>query len=450
MLSSERKPAKPLTRREREIAGLVAEGLTNREIARALFISERTAEGHVEQIRNKLGFNSRSQVASWATQNLPAPRPDARVESVAPIASLPTQKVGTLQRASALRSEPFFGRTAVIGVLLVAVAVFGVGVLLLYRLAPPPAPCTGICTYAGTGVQGHFGDGGPASRAELDRPSGIAIDQATGAVYVVDGNTVRRIAGGTINTMVGTGRAGTLPGDDTAATSANLSLINQFGPEVHGLAVDTRGNVYLADADDHIVWKVTKGSSWTIARFAGNGTDGVGGDAQPAANAELRGPVGLAFDSQGNLYIAYSVAGNVREVSNGVITTLSIAGLTLGDPNGLAVDRQDNLWIADTSNHRVVRVTPQHSLSTVALDLPIALAVDKDDHVYVAAGNQIWRIDAAGKVLYAGDGKPGYNGEGKNPLSASLNQPLGVAVDAAGNVFVADTFSNRVREITRT
>jgi DNA-binding CsgD family transcriptional regulator/DNA-binding beta-propeller fold protein YncE len=446
VLSSDRKPAKPLTRREREIAELVAEGLTNREIAHKLYISERTAEGHVEQIRNKLGFTSRSQVASWATQNLPAARAETAMESAPPIASVPAQKAVTARRPVAMPHWPF-GKAGVLGVVVIIVATLGMGSFLLYRLSPTPS--LGIYTFAGTGVEGYFGDGGPPDRAELDRPSGIAIDQATGAVYVVDGNRVRRIAGGTIDTMVGTGRAGVLPRDDTAATSANLSLINQFGPEVHGLAVNSKGNVYLADADDHIVWEVTKGSSWTIARFAGNGTAGVGGDMQPAANAELRGPVGLAFDSQGNLYIADSVAGNVREVSNGVITTLSIPGLTLGDPNGLAVDRQDNLWIADTSNHRVVRVTPQHAFSEVALDLPIALAVDKDDNVYVAAGNQIWRIDeTGGKTPYAGDGKARYEGDGKAPLSASLNQPLGVAVDAADNVFVVDTQNNRVREIT--
>jgi DNA-binding CsgD family transcriptional regulator/sugar lactone lactonase YvrE len=447
VLSSERKPAKPLTRREREIAELVAEGLTNREIAQKLYISERTAEGHVEQIRNKLGFTSRSQVASWATQNLPAPRAETAMESAPPIASVPAQKAVTARRPVAMPRWPF-GKAGILGVVVIILATLGIGSFLLYRLSPP-TPSLGIYTYAGTGVEGYFGDGGPPDKAELDRPSAIAIDQSSGFLYIVDGNRVRRISGGTIDTAVGSGKSGALPVDGTASTSANLNLISQFSPQVTGLAVDSKGNVYIADPDNHVVWKATKGPSGTISRFAGTGTDGVKGDSQPASTAELRRPVGLAFDSQDDLYIADSVAGNVREVSNGVISTLSIGGLTLNDPRGLAVDRRGDLWIADTSDHRVVRVSPQNEVSSFVVDLPIALAVDRHDRVYVADGNRIWRIDATGgKAPYAGDGKPRYEGDGKAPLSASLNEPLGVAVDAAGNVFVADTLNNRVREVT--
>jgi DNA-binding CsgD family transcriptional regulator len=447
VLSSDRKPAKPLTRREREIAELVAEGLTNREIAQKLFISERTAEGHVEQIRNKLGFTSRSQVASWATQNLPAQRAETAVESAPPIASVHAQQAVTVRRPVAMPRWPF-GKAGVLGVVVLFVAALGTGSFLLYRLSPPP-PSLGIYTFAGTGVEGYFGDGGPPDKAELDRPTAIAIDQPSGVVYIVDGNRVRRISGGTIDTAVGSGKSGALPADGTASTSANLNLISQFSPEVTGLAVDSKGNVYIADPDNHIVWKATKGPPGTISRFAGTGTDGVGGDSQPASIAQLRKPVGLAFDSHDDLFVADSVAGNVREVSNGVISTLSIGGLTLSDPRGLAVDRRDDLWIADTSSHRVIRVTPQHEVSSFLLELPIALAVDSHDRVYIADGNQVWRIDATGgKALFAGDGKPRYQGDGKSPLRASLNLPLGVAVDAAGNVFVADTQNNRVREVT--
>jgi len=448
VLSSDRKPAKPLTRREREIAGLVADGLTNREIAHKLYISERTAEGHVEQIRNKLGFTSRSQVASWATQNLSAPQPEAGLDPVPRVASIPAQKAITWRTRVALPRWRF-GRAGAVAVLVIVVATLGLGLLLLYSLSPP-APGLGIYTYAGTGVQGYSGDGGPPGRAELERPSGIAIDQAMGFLYMVAGNRVRRIADGTIETVAGSGSSGPLPEDGTAATSANLTLIDQFLPGVHGLAVDGEGNVYLADRHDHIVWQVTKGLSGTIRRFAGNGTDGVAGDFGPATMAELREPVSLAFDYHNNtLYVGDAVSRNVREVSNGVISTLTIAGLTLSDPNGLAVDSLDNLWIADTSNNRVVEVTPQHEVSYFALKLPMALAVDAHDLVYVAGGNQVWRIDAeGGKALFAGDGNPGYKGDGKAPVSASLNEPLGIAVDAIGNVFVADTLNNRIREIT--
>ena len=133
MQSSERKPAKPLTRREHEIAGLVPEGMTNREVAHKLYISERTAEGHVEQIRNKLGFTSRSQVASWATQNLAAAPTEAPAAESAAIPSVVMPAAVTPRRPVALRRWPF-GKAGVAGVLIIIVATFGIGALLLYRL----------------------------------------------------------------------------------------------------------------------------------------------------------------------------------------------------------------------------------------------------------------------------------------------------------------------------
>lgn len=124
------------------------------------------------------------------------------------------------------------------------------------------------------------------------------------------------------------------------------------------------------------------------------------------------------------------------------MSALSVPGLTLADPAGLAVDRQGQLWIADPSNHRLVRVNPQRDqFTSFRFDLPSAVAVDGHDNVYVVDANEIWRIDGAGgKALYVG---------GRGALVvASLNRPLGIATDAGGHVFVADTGNNRVREIT--
>lgn len=450
MLSSERKPAKPLTRREREIAGLVAEGLTNREIARRLFISERTAEGHVEQIRNKLGFTSRSQVASWATQNLSNLGVETTVDTTPQIERALIVKQATrpaVRRRPVLPRWPF-GVVGALGVIGLAVAVFAAGTVFVLKFSPPPRTLV-IETAAGTGLGGYLGDGGPAASAELDRPTAIAIDQTSGAVYIVDGNRVRRILNGNIETVVGSGSSGTLPRDGSASTSANLTFTNQFGPRAQALAVDSQGNVYVADPDHHIVWKSTKGTSGTISRFAGTGAEGVEGDGQFATSAELEQPSGLAFDSHDNLYIADAMAGNVRKVSNGVMETYSPGDVQLNNPHGLAFDSQGNLYVADTSNHRVVRVTPDHDVSFLSFDLPIALAVDSHDRVYIADGNRIWRLEVTGgKRIYAGDGGTSFNGDGKSPANASLNRPLGVAVDAVDNVFVADTGNNRVREIT--
>ena len=447
MLSSERKPAKPLTRREREIAGLVAEGMTNREIAQKLYISERTAEGHVEQIRNKLGFSSRSQVASWATQNLLTSSATIAIESPPRLESVPSPTPLSRRRV-ALPHWPF-GRAAAIGLLVLAVAVFGLGSFLIYNFSQATAGLA-IYTLAGTGVGGYFGDGGPAAKAELDHPTAIAIDQASGAVYILDGNRVRRIVNGSIDTVVGSGRSGPLPIDNTASTSANLTFATEYLPEAHALATDSLGNVYIADPLAHIVWKSTRGPKGTISRFAGTGIEGAGGDGQLATSAELASPSGLAFDSHDNLFIADATTSTLRAVSNGVISTLSAAGMQLNNPHGLAFDHKGSLYIADTSNHRVVHLTPDREATSFPMDLPLAVAVDDHDSLYVADRNQIWRIDATGrKSVYAGNGTAGFGGEGKAPAGASLNRPFGVAVDAANNVFVLDTFNNRVREITR-
>lgn len=451
MLSSERKPAKPLTRREREIAGLVAEGLTNREIARKLFISERTAEGHVEQIRNKLGFTSRSQVAAWATQNLLTQHEaakDLRPQAEPPPLSIAKPEPQPASPWPVTLHWPF-GVAGGLGVILLAVAVFAAGMFLIFRFSPTTGTLV-LSTYAGTGVGGFLGDGGQAIDAELSRTTGIAIDPASGAVYIIDGNRVRRILGGSIDTVVGSGSSGAIPLDNTASTSANLNLIDQYAPDAQGIAVDSQGNVYLADAHDHIVWRSTKGSSGTISRFAGTGVAGTAGDGQLATSSELEEPSGLAFDSHDNLYIADTAAGNVREVSNGVISTLPLGSLQLQDPHGLALDHQGNLYIADTSNHRVIRVTPDRDISSFALNLPVALAVDSQDRVYVADGNRIRRIAITGLITnFAGNGTAGFNGDGGLPVYASLSRPLGVAVDAMDNVFVVDTGNNRIRVITR-
>ena len=451
MLSSEHKPAKPLTRREREIAGLVAEGLTNREIARRLFISERTAEGHVEQIRNKLGFTSRSQVASWATQNLRT-SPRAVTVDAAPSAepvTVPERAARPSLAPSVPRPRWPFGRAGAAVAIALALVLLGAGVFLVYALSAPPRGLV-IETLAGTGTGGYFGDGGPAASAELNHPTAIAIHQAGGAIYIVDGNRVRRILNGVIDTVVGTGSSGPLPEDNTAARAANLTFTNQFRPYANALAVDSQGNLYIADQGHHIVWKVTKGSNGTISRFAGTGVEGVAGDGQPAYNAQLVLPTGLAFDSHDNLLIADGGAGNVRQVSNGIISMLALNGVPLANPHGLALDSQGNLYIADTSDHRVIRVSPEHEARFFSFALPFALAVDSRDNVYVADEDRIFRLDVSGgKTVFAGDGKKAYGGDGRPPVSASLHEPLGVAVDGVGNVFVVDTFNNRIREITK-
>src|SRR5690348_720943 len=186
-----------LTRREREVAALVAEGLTNREIAARLFISERTAESHVEQIRGKLGFHSRAQIATWVTAHeqdsraIQAPRADA----TALVRPKPTRRYASPRTA-----------VAAAGVVLVAI-VLGL-VYLLIHLQAPTNNGPNISTVAGNGQRVFSTDGGPAASTALVRPLAIAVGTG-GEIYIAEGNRVREIRRDlTITTFAGTGTAG--------------------------------------------------------------------------------------------------------------------------------------------------------------------------------------------------------------------------------------------------
>ncbi len=168
-----------LTAREREVAALVAEGLTNREIAERLVISERTAEGHVEQIRNKLGFNNRSQVAAWATATgLSTVGAAVRSRSDLPRATAPSGAIAGRRRRTTVFGFGVFALVAA-----VAVAVIGL-------LAAPRSPATSLVTIAGLGTAGFSGDGGPAIAAQLDRPHGCCITR-DGTLLIADSNNHR-------------------------------------------------------------------------------------------------------------------------------------------------------------------------------------------------------------------------------------------------------------------
>jgi sugar lactone lactonase YvrE len=171
-----------------------------------------------------------------------------------------------------------------------------------------------ITTVAGTGVLGYSGDGGTAVKAQLDQPQGFAFDRA-GNLYISDSanNRVRRIdARGVITTVAGNGRHG-YSGDGGPATRAKLS-------DPYGLALDTGGNLYVAEPDDGVVRRIdTKG---VITTVAGTGRLGFSGDGGPATKAKLDSPFGLVFDSAGNLYIADNGNGRIRKIDKrGVITT---------------------------------------------------------------------------------------------------------------------------------
>jgi sugar lactone lactonase YvrE len=222
-----------------------------------------------------------------------------------------------------------------------------------------------INTVAGTGTAGSSGDGGPAAKAQLNYPLGVAVD-STGALYISDhGNhRVRKItADGKISTVAGTGVAG-FKGDDGPAASAQLS-----GP--YALAVSDADVLYITDGNNHRVRKVAADGS--ISTVAGKGTAGFSGDGGPATSAQLNLPLGVVVDSTGTLYISDYNNHRVRKVTpDGEITTLAgkgtagfggdggpAAAAQLNNPFGLAVDCVDTLYIADHLNNRVRKITSE-------------------------------------------------------------------------------------------
>jgi sugar lactone lactonase YvrE len=307
-----------------------------------------------------------------------------------------------------------------------------------------------INTIAGNGTFGYSGDGGPATSAQLYRPMGVAVD-AAGNLFIADtyNNRVRKVTpAGIISTVAGTGDQG-FYGDGGPATSAAFY-------EPTGVAVDTAGNLFIADWGNNCVRKVIPGG--VISTVAGNEIQGYSGDGGPATSAQLYRPQGVAVDAAGNLFISDTYNNRVRKVTpGGIISTVAGNG-TQGDsgdggpatsaqlngPQGVAVDAAGNLFIADTGTRMV---TTAGVISTVASVSGFGVAVDSAGNLFIV-GDGVHKVTPAGIIsTVAGNGTVGYSGDGGPATSAQFYQPEGVAVDAAGNLFIADTFNNRVRRV---
>lgn len=328
-----------------------------------------------------------------------------------------------------------------------------------------------IITVAGNGTPGFGGDNGPSTGARLNQPFGVALDSA-GNLYIADSgnNRVRKVSNGVIATVAGNGTA-TLSGDNGPATSAQLN-------QPLGVAVDSAGNLYIAESTNSRIRKVANGLITTVA---GNGTRGFSGDNGPAASSQLDFPRGVATGSVGNLYIADSDNHRIREVSNGVITTVAGGGSSFGDngpatsaqldPSGVAVDRSGNLYIADANGSRVRKVS-NGVITTVAgggtqlgengpatsaqFYTPLSVTADSTGNLYVADtwNNRIRKVSngvittVVGSGPCTGFGFCGFAGDDGPATNAQLNNPYGVAVDSAGNLYIADTNNNRVRKVS--
>jgi len=318
-----------------------------------------------------------------------------------------------------------------------------------------------ISTFAG-GNSAGFTDGAAAS-AQFNNPHSVAW--AGGKLYVADtvNQRIRVISGGQVSTFAGNGTLG-YTGDGAAATAAQL-----YSPS--GVAVDSQGNVYIADTGNSVVRKVSSGG--TITTFAGNinspQTDS--GDGGQAALAGLNDPVGVAVDSQGNVYIADTGNNAIRKVvvSTGVITT--IIGVTntagaLNHPDAVAVDSAGHIYVCDTGNRRIALFSGGQ-LVTVAgigtpgfsgdgksaklaqLNDPAGLAVDSAGNLYIGDTNnqRIREVNISTGIIttIAGNGTAGYSGDGGAATGAALQYPRGLAVDGAGNVYFADNNNNAIR-----
>ncbi len=328
---------------------------------------------------------------------------------------------------------------------------------------------TGVVTVAaGNGTSGFSGDNGPAASAQLFNPRSVAVDVA-GNLYIADwyNHLIRKVSKGVITTVAGN-VAAIYSGDNGPATSAQLENPNS-------VAVDAAGNLYIADSSDHRIRKVSTG---VITTVAGNGTRGFSGDNGPATSAQLWFPLGVTVDAAGNLYIADCINHRVRKVSNGTITTVAGSGVAdfkgdngpatsaqLNNPRGVAVDAAGNLYIADSSNHRIRKVS-NGTITTVAgdgtegfggdngpairaqLSFPTSVTVDAAGNLYFADrdNNRIRKVSNGVITTLAGGGKRLTNGPATN---AQLNAPEGVAVDAGGNLYIADCLNQSIRKVTK-
>jgi uncharacterized protein (TIGR03437 family) len=316
-----------------------------------------------------------------------------------------------------------------------------------------------ISTFAGNGTAGFSGDSGPATSAQLSFPGGIAVSAK--GIYIADGsnNRVRLVANGTITTVAGNGTAGYL-GDNAAATSAELQ-------NAVGVAVDSSGNLYIADAENNVIRMVTP--SGTITTFAGQNNLGAGysGDGLAANAAQLNDPVAVAVDSSGNVYIADAANDVIREVTAGIINTIvggAATAVQLSNPDAIAVDASGNLYIADTDDRRILEFSngtvtvlagnasigfsgDNGPATQAALDDPMGVAVDAAGNVYIADtfNTRVRKITNGVITTIAGTGFLGYFGDGGPGTSGTLYFPRSVAVDSAGNVYIGDTFNNVVR-----
>jgi uncharacterized protein (TIGR03437 family) len=317
-----------------------------------------------------------------------------------------------------------------------------------------------ISTFAGIiGKPGSGGDGGAATAANLNGPAGLAFD-SKGELYIANSNApdIRKVSAkdGTISTVAGAAGHFGNSGDGGPPTSALLLFPND-------VALDSEDNLYIADTINSKIRKVTAGPTPIISTLAGQGKPGYGGDGGPPTAALLHFPYGVAVDSSGTVYIADTFNNRIRTISGGTIGEFAGADHAQGDggkasaallyfPQRLAWDTKGNLFIADTKNDKIRKVAPDGTISTAVSGVfqPQAVAVDSAGNIYIATLNQVVKADGQGNIstVVSSSGAAGFSGDGGPAIAAKLYAPLGLAVDSAGNLYIADTYNHRIRKVS--
>jgi len=331
-----------------------------------------------------------------------------------------------------------------------------------------------VSTVAGSASAGSAGDGSAATAAQLTTPGGVVLD-AAGNMYIADAGNhrIRKVtAAGIISTIAGTGTPG-FTGDGAAATAAQIK-------NPTNVTVDAAGNVYFVDADNDRIRKITP--TGTISTYAGNGTLGFMGDGGPATACNLYKPTGIFMDATNVMYIADGYNQRLRKIdASGVISSIAGDGTfafggdggsamvaALHSPSGVCKDAAGNIYIADKDNNRIRKINTSGIISTIAgkdtmgysgdggpatvakLNKPVGVKVDAAGNVYFVdlGNNKIRKVDAAGVITtIAGAGAAAFGGDGGPATAAQFNFPSDVALDAAGNIYIADQGNNRIRKI---
>lgn len=447
-----------------------------------LYISE--FEGH--RVRKVAKDGAITTVAGLGVAGLGGDGDDARKAQLSFPAGLAVDSAGTLYIADSQNHRVRRVRSGVISTWLggsdAIVLMTPVGVALdaagnLYVAERIPAirrfgQNGGLERVAGTGMPGYDGDGRGAMTSMLAAPADVAFD-ALGNLYIADGPRIRKVGvTATISTVAG---------------DAYMRAIGDQGPAVRailnspkGVSMDADGNLFIADSGTHRIRKVAPGG--LISTLAGTGTPGFAADGRPASQAQLDSPSGVFAGADGTLLVADTGNHRIRQIAGGIIRTVAGSGgaglgadglrallMPLHGPSAALADGRGTLYITDTLASRVLSVDPAGYVATAAgnasagdsgdggaapqaqLRNPSALALDAEGNLFIAdaLNNRVRKVTAAGVIsTVAGNGEAGLSGDGGAATEARLREPRGVAVDGDGNLYIADTGNHAVRKVS--